>query len=52
MYWAPVIERADISSAYLTELPYNSLLTGNFQKVPTLIGITSEEGICKSSKLN
>lgn len=45
--WLPVIERADIPNAYLISLPYNSFLTGNYQKVPILIGITSEEGLCK-----
>lgn len=47
LYWSPVIERADIPSAYLPRLPHNSLLTGDLQKVPILIGITSEEGLCK-----
>lgn len=45
MYWAPVIERADIPNAYLTKLPHQSLQTGDIQKIPVLIGITSEESV-------
>lgn len=45
--WKPNIERADIPTAYITTLPYNSHLTGQFNRVPLLIGITSEESLCK-----
>lgn len=47
IFWKPVIERSDIPNAYLTKLPHESLLTGDFQRVPLLIGITSEEALCK-----
>lgn len=45
--WRPVIERSDLPNAYLTGLTHENLLNGNFQRVPLLTGITSEESMCK-----
>lgn len=45
--WKPVIERADEPNAYLISLPHDSLVKGIFQRVPLLMGIVSEESLCK-----
>lgn len=47
LMWRPVVERADIPNAYITRLPHDSLLTGNFMRIPLMLGITSEESLCE-----
>lgn len=46
-YWGPILERAGIENAFIVNLPYHNLITGQFQKVPVLSGIASEEGLSK-----
>ncbi|XP_060526017.1 carboxylic ester hydrolase-like isoform X2 [Cylas formicarius] len=43
-FYAPVVEHHD-NEPFLTDLPYESLEKGNFNKVPLLIGTSSEEGL-------
>jgi hypothetical protein len=43
-YWAPVVEVKNVD-AFITKNMYGLLQAGNVIKVPTLIGITSEENL-------
>lgn len=42
--FGPVIE-ADVEDAFITELMHNSFAKGDFNQVPLMIGICSEEGL-------
>lgn len=44
-FFGPVIE-PNVEDAFVTELTYKSFTDGNFSKVPLIIGICSEEGLC------
>lgn len=47
LYWRPVIEDSSWPNAYITGAMYEDFSEGNFNKVPLLTGITSEEIMCK-----
>nr|WCC58151.1 carboxylesterase [Pharsalia antennata] len=49
-WFAPVIEN-DHEDAFITERMYGSLEKGNFNKVPLVVGMTSEEGIGHAADL-
>jgi hypothetical protein len=47
-YWAPVVEVKN-EDAFITKNMYGLLQAGNVVKVPTLLGITSEENLVFNS---
>jgi hypothetical protein len=47
-YWAPVVEVKNVD-AFITKNMYGLLQAGNVIKVPTLVGITSEENLLFNS---
>ncbi|XP_015838032.2 alpha-esterase like protein E3 isoform X1 [Tribolium castaneum] len=43
--FGPVVESGDKKAAFLTQEPYEIILSGNFNQVPVMIGFTSREGM-------
>lgn len=47
-FFAPVIE-CDHEDAFVTERMYGSLEEGNFNKVPLMVGMMSEEAVSQAA---
>lgn len=45
MVWLPVVENANVPGAVITAPMHESLIAGNFNRVPILTGYNSEEAL-------